>query len=180
MERKKMNLEGAKTHLGIDENKMRKALDVMCRRRGNEGWIQKTKTKSGQSITYLYLEGIVWIEEVYFRDCGNYIDAEIQFELKQIARLQEELQRYDSIQITVDLSHLQLQQLLRKSKQSISNAIKKMIASGMEDYKLNRDGVVIITASGINWLLCHYYKKEYLNMLTNYKHALQAEKRNRR
>lgn len=57
----------------------------------NEDWIKEYIAPNGERVTYLKLELVEWLKDVYFNREKFYLDAEIDFFKRQILRLEEEL-----------------------------------------------------------------------------------------
>lgn len=178
MESKKMTLESCRQRLDVDEKKFNKIISTLKHRRTTEDWIRNQVSSTGNIITWISLEGVLWIEQVYFRDGGYYLDAEIMFELQQINRLENELSHSHKIFQFQDSTVPELSQVFGVSRSSIMSKIGLMESLGYSHYKYTKSGIMYITSKGVEWMATKY-KDYYFKCLNDYKHILQKEKRYR-
>ena len=177
MEFKSMQKWRVQQDLNISDSKYKRIERTVIKRHFNEDWIDEHLANNGKLVTYLKLEFVEWIKDVYFNKEKFYLDAEIEFFKKQIKRLENELNvphyefEYD------DLSLKDLRKYFYKSKNTIGVAINKMEKRTKKSFKYVKDGKVIINKNGVKWLSEKYFRKNYLKQLEFYKFQLQNLKR---
>ena len=76
--------------LNISDSKYKRIERTVINRHFNEDWIDEHLANNGKLVTYLKLEFVEWIEDVYFNKEKLYLDAEIEFFKKQIKRWENE------------------------------------------------------------------------------------------
>lgn len=169
-------------HFEITASQMSKVRLAMRKRHPESNWIAYRKNKIAKvNVRTIALEGIVWMADVYFREKDeNYLDAEIRFEKRNIARLEKELNKTEHDEIYDDQSLSALAKTLSKSY----NGVKKKITERQHNdnsiylYK-NENGMTMVKSPIVKW--CIENDKNYQRKkLHKYKLELQNEKEQRR
>lgn len=151
----------------------------IIKRHLNEDWIIKYLASNGEWVTYLKLELVEWLKNVYFNREKFYLDAEIDFFKKQILRLEDELNFSHSEFEYEDIVLKDLREYFNKSKNVIGVAVNRMEKRNDKSFKYIKDGKVMINKEGVKWLSEKYFRKKYLSQLEFYKLELQNVKRKR-
>lgn len=151
----------------------------VIKRHVNEEWIKEYIAQNGEWVTYLKLEFVEWLKDVYFNGDKYYLDAEIDFFKKQILRLEDELNFPHNEFEYKDISLYGLRSYFNKSKNAIGVAVNRMEKRTNQSFKYLKDGKVIISKDGVKWLSENYFRKDYLKKLEFYKLELQNVKRKR-
>ena len=151
----------------------------IIKRHLNEDWIIKYLASNGEWVTYLKLELVEWLKNVYFNREKFYLDAEIDFFKKQILRLEDELNFSHSEFEYEDIALKDLREYFNKSKNVIGVAVNRMEKRNDKSFKYIKDGKVMINKEGVKWLSEKYFRKKYLSKLEFYKLELQNVKRKR-
>ena len=164
-------------HFSISKEKLNMINRKMKKRHPNENWLVPRKDPHGDIVYYLRLEYYCWLEEVYFNHSGFYLDREIAFFKKQIARLEIEL---NVNPIEKEYSRCTIKELcflFGKNKSAILKAIQRMQERNNDNYKTFSNHQLVISQTGVKWLDENYFRKDYLYKLEEYKLKLQIIKR---
>lgn len=167
-----------KQKYNISDKKLMKIFETMNRRHRQDHWVIKRKNGTGVLETYIYLEGVDWIDKVYYRTSGNYLDAEIKFVEEHIMRLKKEIS-YEPMSIKKEMNIKELCSYFGRKQRSIRYAISLMEQAD-EDYKYTKNGMTYVKAEGVDWLAINIYRTKYLEEQQYIKRELQMIKRERK
>lgn len=124
---------------------------------------------------WIYLEGVEWIRDVYLNFDTPYYEAEIDFVLHQIERLQNELNDYaNPITIRSGMSVDELSSYFNRSTKTIYRHLQILKKSSPEYFISYKPP--IITKDGIIYLEKEFFKHKYMDDLYQYKRKLQRKK----
>ena len=176
MEFKQLEKWRVQKELKLSEKQINKAIKVMIRRHPFEKWINTKCSAIGERITYLKLEFVKWIEEVYLKKNKYYLDLEISFFNKQIKRLEDELKLPHRETEYHEMPLYELPAFFEKRRGAINVAVSRLLKVHPE-YRYYNDNTVMITSEGVKWLNEKYFRQAYLEELEIYKLELQKYKR---
>jgi len=159
------------------EKQLDRAIKKMEQRHPLEDWIITRISAAEDPITYLKLEAVQWLEEVYYNSSGFYLDLEINFFEKQIARLETELNLIHQKEKYSEASANELMIRFNKNKNAILKGVQNMTGKLGGDEKHYQGKEVIVSAIGVEWLDKNYFRKNYLKNLELYKLELQRIKK---
>lgn len=176
MEFKSLEKWRVQKELCMSEERLDLAIKRMIKRHPLEDWVQEKVASNGELVTYLKLEFVNWLKEVYYRK-EFYLDAEISFFKKQINRLENELNigHYDFIK--GNLTVQEASKYFNKTSSAIYMALTRLRRITNIELSYLDDGKVIISKEAMTWLSENYFRKAYLQDLELYKLALQKYKR---
>lgn len=167
-----------KEKYNLSDKKLMKILETINRRHRRDHWVIKKKNGTGALETYIYLEGVDWIDKVYYRTTGNYLDAEIKFVEEHITRLKKEI----GAEPRVTRKEMNIKELciyFERKQRSIRRAISLM-ENEKKEYKYISNGMTYVNPEGVEWLAVNVYKARYLQELQYIKRELQMLKRERK
>lgn len=123
-------------------------------------WLFKMRNWDGTRIPYLSAECMEWIDSVYFRMEGNYLDAEIAFSILKIRNYlsDEQLNEYLNYH---EMKVKDLEKYFNTHKANIYKAIKKL----PKECITKENGILHITAEGVRYLEQYIFKKTYWKRL---------------
>lgn len=172
--------EKIQENYSLSDNQIKKIRYTINKRHPNDNWItSRVNILNNKVIRNYDIEAIDWINSVYFRDSSiNWLDAEIEFTIKHIERLEHELNIKDENLLTVkDGSLYSIAKLLNISytnlKEKIEEYEKKNHVSIL--YKNDSD-ILYVKAAYLNTMSGRHIKKYKLNCLNDYKIRLQKLK----
>lgn len=168
----------------LSDGQMKKIRYTISKRHSVDHWINTRRNVLTNTIIRDYdLEAVDWIVSVYFRDKKiNWLDSEIEFTVKHIKRLEEELNYHGSAKI--EFQDITLYSLAKTLKISYSNLKSKITNyeetnSVMVLYK-NSDDVLCVKGNYIATLSGRHIKAYKYSLLNHYKKQLQELKRQQR
>lgn len=176
MEFKSLEKWRVQKELCISEDRLDLAIKRMTKRHPLEEWVQEKVASNGELVTYLKLEFVNWLKEVYYQK-EFYLDAEIRFFKKQINRLEDELNIEHNDFIKGELSVEEASKHFNKTPSAIYMALTRLRRTTNIELHYLDDGKIIIPKEAFVWLSEHYFRKAYLQDLELYKLSLQKYKR---
>ena len=164
----------------LSDNQIKKIRYTINRRHPNENWVTSRMNVLNKKVVRNYdLEAIDWIVSVYFRDDNiNWLDAEIEFTLKHIKRLENELNIEKENLLTVpDGSLYSIAKLLNISYTNLKEKIELYEQKNNVSilYK-NENDILFVRAAYLNTMSGRHIKKYKLDCLSKYKIELQKSK----
>lgn len=165
--------------LKLSDRQMRSIKTAINKRHKEDNWLKQMQTPDGSSALYIYLEGADWVESVYLNPAKDSLSAEIEFTLRHIRRLENELGKREPCRIYFDLNRIQLCQYFECTERYMFQIINRLKKVKPETY-YKQNGQTFITAEGVKWMEENVFKKKYLINLQRYKRRLQQIKKERR
>jgi len=156
-----------KNNKSVTDNDLRRAISIMIKKHPTCRW-KSSKLKNNKN--YILAEGYLWLINVYFQKEKTLMEADIEFflkrikEYKQILNISED-KKWWNHNMTIN----ELEKYFMRDKSTIRKAIKKMCDIGNGKYKYYREGQVIVSSLGIEWLTRNIFKHKYLELLEEYK-----------
>lgn len=177
MEFKSMEKWRVMKMFNMNEKQYKRLEKRITKRHPLEEWIIEYIAPNGERVTYFKLEFVEWLKEVYFNRKKYYLDAEIDFFEKQVARLENELDFTHIENHYEDISLYILRDVFRKGKNAIGVAVNRMEKRTGKFFRYVKDGKVMVSGEGVKWLSERYFRKNYLKRLEYNKLRLQNIKR---
>jgi len=154
----------------ISHTDLRKAIDVMLKKHPTCRW-RSEKIRSRKY--FVLIEGVAWLNQVYFQKEKSLVDADIDFFQNRIKQYEELLKTdQDRNWWNEDMDIKQLCKYFNRKDITVRKAIKKMCDSGFENYKYLINNKVVIASKGVEWLCKNVFKQKYLELLEKYKMEL--------
>lgn len=163
--------------LSLSPSQMDKAIKRMIKRHPYESWVQVKYSLNGEKITYLRLEFVEWLKEVYLKRKPYYLDLEIKFFQKQINRLEKELNITSRKIKYKDMTIKELCSFFSKGQKTIWSSVSRMCKYYDASLKYIKNKKTYVSSSGVKWLNENYFRNEYMTDLELYKIELQKKKR---
>ena len=153
------------THLDL-----RKAVQVMIAKHPSCRWRSE---KLNSKKYYVLIEGFYWLMNVYFGKGKTFIDRDIDFFKKRIEQYEELLNiEHNENWWNKDMDIKTMCKYFSRKDITVRKAIKKMCDSGFGEYKTLRDGKVVVSSMGVEWICKNVFKQKYLELLEKYKMQL--------
>lgn len=176
MEFHRMRFSDVQTRFGLSDWQMKWIKEKCNRSHRADRWLCYRTDMDGKKELWMYLEGVKWIEEVYLNYDVPYKTAEINFVLKNIRRLEQELKIGKDRVVYRDMCIKELMHYFGKSSRSIYSSVRELKRSIPNAVYLKKKKI-IVSAEGVKWIEENAYKEKYIENLYDYKRLLQEMKR---